>query len=264
MAEELEGVLPDELDAWLSSMADETGRGREELLARAVAAYRLLEENELPADRVEELEERLDAVDESVADLEGELDESIADVRQRVVQVMRTAESKADEDHDHPGQRARIDAMESRVEELETDLQELADRVDAGFENYETILEHLTEETDALDGKATDLARAVIALRKRTAQLESANAERTALNDLRAEANRRGIESAKCEGCDSPVQLGLLGEPRCPHCDAVFENVEPAKGFLGSARLLVGDRPALTGETDEVDEPADIFGEDDG
>jgi len=42
MAEEQAPALPDELDTWLEDQAGSTGHDREELLARAVATYRLL------------------------------------------------------------------------------------------------------------------------------------------------------------------------------------------------------------------------------
>lgn len=263
MAEELEGALPEDLDAWLSTKAQEKGRKREELVTRAVAAYRLIEDEELPEEGLEGIDDRLSTLEEGLVALEEDTDEKIEDVRERVIQVLQTAESKAPDDHEHPGIDERLDGVDDRVEGLAEDHETLADRVDGGFENYERILEHIRAETDELDEKTTTLARLVIDLRNRAAILEARQARKEALDELRTEANRAGIEAATCDDCGQQVRIGLLTAPKCPHCDAVFEDVEPARGFLGSSTLVVGERPALEGDVQTDEDPDDIFEGDD-
>ncbi|QCC47077.1 putative sodium/potassium/calcium exchanger [Halobellus limi] len=236
--------LPDELEAWVDDRAAATDRTREEVVRRLIAAHRELDEDGSSdgesalagGDRpgaegetareadVESIERELDEVAERVAALEADLDEKITDVRERVIQVKRETDAKASAEHDHP---------------------EIERRLSAGFENYEEILEYLTDATDEHGSKLDRLGSAVLALRSRLSDLEGAVETREAAADLRREANRHGVAEAACESCGESVRLGLLDEPRCPHCDSPFDGLDPKTGFFGSNRLTVGDRPAL-------------------
>ena len=236
--------LPDELESWVDDRAAATDRTREEVVHRLIAAHRELDEREdgdgeLDLDAVDgfetgsdasretdvdSIEQGLDDVAERVAALEADLDEKITDVRERVIQVKRETDAKAPAEHDHP---------------------EIDRRLSEGFENYEEILEYLTDTTDEHGSKLDRLGSAVVALRSRLSALEGSVETREAAADLRREANSRGVTKAACESCGETVHLGLLDEPRCPHCDAPFDGLEPKRGFFGSNRLTVGDRPAL-------------------
>lgn len=272
MSGEQAETLPEELQSWLDERAAEADVEADELLTRAVVAYRLVDEEDgvldeaaVPSDATDEL----DRLDERVDSLQSELDEKIDDVRSRVVQVKREADRKAPADHGHPELEDRVDAAGTAATEAQDQLDQLGDRLDRGFENYEEILTYLRDTTDELDDKLTRLARATVSLRRRTAQMEATVALWRGVDDLKTEANRHGVTSAKCGECGSVVHVGLLGKPRCPHCEQPFTGVEPARGFFGSATLEVGDRPALEGETvdsqptptellnREVDSPAD-------
>jgi len=242
--------LPDDLEAWVEERAADDDTSRADVVRRLMAAHRLLDEH---PDRLEgadvsdlgdgtaeradaagpgiaDLEARIDELAGRVGDLEADLDEKITDVRERVIQVKRDADAKAPADHDHP-------ALERRV--------------DDGFENYEEILEYLTERTEALEDAAEDrsaklhrVANAVVDLRRRMAAVEGVLEEREAVAELRETANRQGISEAACGSCGKSVRLGLLEEPACPHCESPFDGVE-AGGWFRSNRLTVGDRPAL-------------------
>ncbi|MFD1597364.1 hypothetical protein [Halobellus rarus] len=248
--------LPDELESWVDDRAAATDRTREEVVHRLIAAHRELDERgggdggtDLAGDEgfetvndvlreadAESIERELDEIVERVAALEADLDEKITDVRERVIQVKRETDAKAPAEHDHP---------------------EIDRRLSEGFENYEEILEYLTDTTDEHGSKLDRLGSAVLAVRSRLSALEGAVETREAAADLRREANSRGVTKAACESCGETVHLGLLDEPRCPHCDAPFDGLEPKRRFFGSNRLTVGDRPALesaagaSGATDE-------------
>lgn len=249
--------LSDELAEWLDRKAEELGTSRAEVLSRAVAAYRLVDENrESLADATatsdedgvggDELAGRLD-------ELEAEFDEKLTDVRERVVQVKREADGKAPAGHDHP-------ELSARVESVREEFAALDERVEEGFGNYEEILEYLTETTDDAEAKLDTLAAAVADLRRRADEVERSHAEHDAAAELRREANREGVERAACEDCEKAVSLGLLGEPRCPHCASTFDGVRPKRGFFGTATLTVGRRPRLDRpETDAGETPADLF-----
>lgn len=281
--EQVEGV-PEELDAWLTRRAAETDRDPAEVLSRAVATYRLLSEYEDetgdPTDGEQPdaatLPDRLAAIEADIADLsarherhESTTGEDVADLRERVVQVLQIAEEKADEDHDHAELEAELDEVEAAVAEVEQSLsatesaiERLDDRVDGGFENFEAILDDLVSTVDETEGKLDSLAGAVVSLRGRTSDLEAANARRTAAEDLQAEANREGVGVADCEECGEAVDIGLLSKPRCPHCDSVFTDLTPGRRFFGRSVLHVGDPPALEGEVFDWPDSDEVF--DDG
>jgi uncharacterized coiled-coil DUF342 family protein len=261
MAEEQASALPEELNQWLDDRVATTDQDRDEVLARAVATYRLLSEGDeaLSEDAVPPLDQQLAELDQRLDDVEEDTNERIQDVRDRVVQVLKTAKSKADADHDHPELAENVEEMEAELAEFRTEFDSLEERVDGGFENYETILSTLTDRADETDEKLDTLANAIIDLRKRAVELESASARRTAVEELQTDANLRGVETANCEACGETVRLGLLTEPRCPRCQEPFDGVEPGGRFLGAATITVGEQPALTGDSFEPEEPEEIF-----
>ncbi|GAB7094756.1 hypothetical protein JCM30237_19090 [Halolamina litorea] len=262
MAEEQSPSLPPELEEWLDDRAADTGRDRRDVLARAVATYRLVSAAENATDaapidtRIADLERRLD-------ELAGDTEDRIEDVRDRVVQVARSA---ADADHDHP-------ELAALIEEAGTDwaddaaairraLAELDRQVEGGFENYEAVLSSLADRADEVDAKLDTLAGAVVDLRERVAALEAADARRKAVEDLQRDANSRNVAAGDCENCGKRVHIGLLSAPRCPHCEEPFEEVQPGGRFIGSATLITGERPALTGDAYEPEAPEEVFADD--
>ncbi|MFB6089587.1 MAG: CopG family transcriptional regulator [Halobellus sp.] len=270
MSSEQADGLPEDLERWVAERADATGESRREVVRRLLAAHRLLDEHpELFADgetpdaaadadafgggadaetdgstngaSFGEADTDPDApalgdLASRVADLEAELDEKITDVRERVIQVKRETDAKAPADHDHP---------------------DLERRLEGGFANYEEVLQYLTDVADDHDAKLDTLASAIVDLRDRVGELERRRNERDAAAALRREANRHGVTTARCGACGESVTLPLLDAPFCPHCEATFEELDPKRGFFGSNRLVVGQRPALeAGEGPEEDPDA--------
>jgi len=249
MGSEPVAELPEEVEAWVAERAAADGVSRADVVRRLLAAHRLLDDegsgvgdgvagvSDDDDARSDDLDARAEELADRVGELEADLDEKIADVRERVIQVKREADAKAPADHDHPA----------------------IDRLDEGFENYETILESLADRTDALadeadgrDAKLRTVANAVVDLRRRVAALEGEAQRRAAVADLRKAANRNGISEAACDACGGSVRLGLLDEPACPFCESQFDGVEPG-GWFKSNRLTVGDRPALESGPPEPD-----------
>jgi len=267
----------DSLEGWLDAQAEQLGVSREELLARLgpgpggdaeeLGALRRELVARLVADH-ESLATDVDDVRDAVEDARSSFDEKIDDVRDRVIQVKREADEKAPTDHDHPelapaSVADRADELAAEVEDLaETvaaldDLEErvaaLDETVETGFDNYEDVLEYLTEATDDLEAKLTTLAEVTVDLRERTETLAARHAARAAADELATLANRRGVRSADCGHCGQTVHVGLLASPTCPHCASTFSDVEPKRGFFGSPTLVVGDPPALEGERADWD-----------
>lgn len=259
MAGEQSEAFPPELREWVDRKATERDTDPETILARAAALYRTLDAE---TDDSDPYATRLDEVVDRVAAVEGDLDEKIDDVRERVVQIKREIDTKAPRNHDHPEIADRADAAARAATAAETEIDDLADRLDRGFENYEEILEYLTDATDDLDEKVDTLAGAVVDLRAELQRIAAAEHDRQAVDDLRTAANRHGERTAACAECGATVDLGLLARARCPHCESTFVDFEPSTGFFSSATLETGDHPALTDGQDasEVpDDPADLF-----
>ncbi|WP_101294368.1 CopG family transcriptional regulator [Halegenticoccus soli] len=251
MAGEQSEALPAELREWLDAKAAELGVGRNELLTRAVVAFRLIEEGSDALARSEREREAIradvDALSARVEAVESDLDGKVADLRERLVRVKRETDGKAPEGHEHPALREQVGRAAETAAEARERADALDDRLDRGFENYEEVLEGLRDESDELDEKAGRLARAVVDLQSRAAALEAEASRRRATAALREAANGCGVDAAKCGACGETVHVGLLSEPRCPHCERGFADVEPPRGFFGSAALTVGDPPALDG-----------------
>lgn len=257
---------------WLSGRADDLGLSNEELLKRLVAAYRAVEETGeatvvTPAD-LDSLRDDVEDLDGRVGDVESEFDEKIQDVRERVIQVKREADQKAAADHDHPDLAERAAAAmraarsaEERTESLAADLDDVAERTEAGFENFEDVLTYLRDRTDTLDRKATTLASAVLAVRESVSSLAVAEARRAHVDSIREAANRAGVQEADCEDCGGSVTVALLTAPECPYCGATFDGVEAKAGWFGSHTLLTGDRPAIEAG-DALDAETSWLGED--
>ncbi|WP_158055943.1 hypothetical protein [Halorussus halophilus] len=261
----------DSLEGWLDAKAEELGVSRERLLTQLGAkngnGSRASADEELAALR-KEFAERLSAAhDDLETEFESELDdarsdfdEKIDDVRDRVIQVKREADGKADADHDHPELHEETEQVAARAEDLTDELEslsasvaELEEQVETGFDNYEDVLEYLTDATDDLQTKLTTLAEATVGLRDQTKTLAARHATRAAADELAHLANRRGVESAVCGHCDETVHIGLLAAPKCPHCASQFSDVERKQSFFGSHTLVVGEPPALEGERAEWD-----------
>lgn len=278
MASERADVMSDELRSWVEEKADETDSRPEAVLARAVKAYRFLEGeaetltaapdpdleldvgDEAAADaatlgkRLDDLERRVESLQRTGAEDTHELDQ----LRERVEELADALEAAAPADHAHPDLSDRAGEAAERATTAREEVATLRDRVDEGFDNFEEVLEYLTETTDESDQKLTRLARHLVDLREDVRAVQSATAGRAAAAELQAEANRHGESHARCASCDGTVGLALLSTPRCPHCEATFDGFEPGSGLLSSARLTVGERPALEGETaDPAGEGAD-------
>ncbi|WP_338739826.1 hypothetical protein [Haloplanus salilacus] len=257
MAGEQSDAFPDELREWVERRAAEHDADPGTLLARAVSVYRYLDAEADPdadgapidvdLERLDGMEERIEVLSDRVGDVEDDLDTKIDDVRDRVIQVKREADAKAPRDHDHPELADRVDAAAHAAEDAAAQVDALSDRLDRGFENYEEILEYLTDTTGDLEDTVADL-------RTELRHLSAAETDRRAVDELRTTANRHGDRTAACGDCGSTVDVGLLSRPRCPHCEATYVDFEPSSGFFGSATLATGEHPALTDGEDGGDE----------
>ncbi|MFB6299028.1 MAG: hypothetical protein ABEH65_02070 [Halobacteriales archaeon] len=242
--------LPESISEWLAQTAAAEDLSEEELLRELLATHPLVGD-----DDVETLADRLDAIESDIEGLDEELDTKIEDVRERVIQVKREADAKAALDHDHPAieddletARQQIESIAEQVDAVEQAVRQIDSRLNAGFENYEDILEYLTDTTDDLDDKLRQLASATLDTREQLRRMAGVNADRAAVDKLATSAQQLGITSAKCESCSESIDIPLLTEPRCPYCAESFSDVEKRR-FFRSNLLRTGDPPAIEGQT---------------
>ncbi len=252
----------DEDRQWLLEEAERRDIPPAELLASIVAAHRLVAAAD--GDRLAPEDADSLATDADLDALNEEFMGLIEDVRSRVVQVKREADTKAPADHDHPELAERLDATAAETAELETHLEDLTEAIDdlaadlsaietdldAGFDNYETILTYLLDRTDTLTDRVDTLASAMLDTREQLRETIGQRKEQQALEALKTEANEQDVAVAACEACGGRVRIGLLTAPECPHCQRTFTGVRASSGLGGlvrSDRLLVGDHPALMG-----------------
>jgi chromosome segregation ATPase len=141
----------DPATAALDAAAEDAGVSREELLKRALVALAESEGIDVPdAEEVAALESRLD-------DLDDDLDEKVADLRQRFVDLYREVESlDADEPGDAEG------AAAARIDDLAEELEGIAarlDRLDAAVADAPAAerVDELGDRLDALDARIDEL-----------------------------------------------------------------------------------------------------------
>ncbi|OYR64928.1 hypothetical protein DJ79_16900 [Halorubrum ezzemoulense] len=158
----------DPATAALDAAAEDAGVSREELLKRALVALAESEGIDVPdSDEVAAIEARLDDLDE-------ELDEKVADLRERFVDLYRevealdSGEAAEDAQSSAPGL-ADADEAESRVDDLADELEEVAarlDRLDAAaadapssdrVDDLDDRLDAVDDRLDAVDARLDDL-----------------------------------------------------------------------------------------------------------
>jgi methyl-accepting chemotaxis protein len=194
---------------------------------------RLAEVSQSAADRATEqigdrLDDRLGAVEDDYMD-------KIQDVRQRVIQVKQVADSKAPADHGHPDLADRIDGLASDVETVEGEIETLRAQLDERAGDTADRIEDLDETVGDLEEKVRTVAHVVRDLRD-DARVGSKRA--TSVEGIKRAAAELDVDRAKCGVCGEGVQIGLMTEPECPHCEAVVTDVEPKDGFFGSPKLV--------------------------
>lgn len=243
-------TVPEDVERWLEETAAELDVSRAALIRQLLKSTRRV----IDGDADVSLESRMD-------ELEVEYQDALADVRERVVDVKLDVDEKASVDHDHPELTDSLANATGQVEALQDAVDELQSDVDSGFENYEDVLEGLADVTDDLDEKLDSLAGAVVQVRDRTSVIAGRHAALAAVDDLAATANRHGIRTAKCESCESSVDIALLRSPECPFCASTFTELQPKQGLFGSSVLVVGDAPALDGDVVTDDGLSAILGD---
>lgn len=208
--------LPPDLDAWLTEQAEASGLDRDELLRRLLESTRLALAADEDVGDVRELEEQ-------VSSFETEVEGLIDDVRERVIQVKKEADGKADAEHTHE-ELERVADLDERVTELRADMEDLEASLAEAESAFETATTRLRK-----------VAAAVVRLQQSAAG-QGEPAERLA--ELQRLAARRGVRTANCEDCGESLDIGLLPDPNCPHCDTEFHDITGRSGLFTNPTLV--------------------------
>jgi methyl-accepting chemotaxis protein len=290
-------TLPADVEAWLDRKAADLGVDREAVVVQLLASYRAAEEfgdedvagalnadvedevRDVIAERLPDIAEAvaervdggggdLDAVEEGLSAeidrVESEFTDKIQDVRDRVVQVKREADDKADGDHTHP-EFGELATLSTAVDDLESSLSTLESRVDEATEDAAAT----EERVDALDDRVSEIERATDRLDEVEERLqtvawvvsdlrEAEQARSTgtdAIDRLKATAAELDVDRAVCEHCSQAVDIALLHEPNCPHCDATVSDVALPGGLFGKPKLTVARKLEAGDESDRSNVP---------
>ncbi|GAA3863634.1 hypothetical protein GCM10022627_11620 [Haloarcula argentinensis] len=227
----------DELDAVVAATVDEKLNGSVEAATESAVSSHLPD----IVDTVErQLADRFDA-------LEADFQTKIDDVRERVVQVKREADAKAPADHSHE-EFDRIETLTREIEEIETELTALRGEVTDSLETQDERVTDIDARLDDVEDKLTRVAWVVSDLRDDQGGRDQ---NQKAVDRLKRAAAQENISTARCSNCDEQVDIGLLTEPQCPHCNTTVSDVRPEGGIIRSKARLVAAAQLEPGETNE-------------
>jgi len=244
--------LPAELDDWLDEQAADSGIDREMLLVQLLASYRKTAQLEdgtngaLPVSDTEAIESAIvdrlpeatramqDQFEERIDAVEAEFQEKLDDVRERVIQVKQQVDAKAPADHSHE-EFDRLVALARRLDELDDELEAVTEQLEAEIDERERDATALQEQLDTVQDRLETVAWVVDDLRDAH---ESSEAIET-IDRVKRAAAKADVRRARCESCGNGVEIGLLTDANCPHCDATVIDVEPSSGLFGKPQLLV-------------------------
>jgi chromosome segregation ATPase len=254
--------LPGELDSWLTERARTLGVDRETVLLQLLASYQAadeLDDDEMPvpdssaveqlvADRLAEaadtIQQEVDAVQQEVDGIEQRHEEDIEDVRGRVVQLKRELDGKATADHSHE-ELDQFDDVQAELADVQSAVDAIEEELDSTVAEHDVLIEDIDERLDTLQERLKTVAWVVSDLRD--AYESQGGIE--AVDRIKRAAAKADIERAKCENCGNGVDIALLTEPECPHCQATVTNVEAADSWFSKPRLLAASQ-LESGETE--------------
>ncbi len=192
-------------------------------------------------DRLDDVEDRLDdqrareqSRDRTLEAAADRLSEIEADVEAVAAESEAARESLVD---DYESLADRIDDLETDVDgrhkQLADEQKRLRSRLDAEFEDLETILEYLVARSDDLDAELSAVEE------RSDDELSQLRWEREALRSLLSDAAGHDVHSGACEACGERVDLGLLADPYCPACDALLTGIDERDKWLFLSDVVV-------------------------
>lgn len=180
-------------------------------------------------------EQATDRLEDQIADFEDEFMEKVQDVRDRVIQVKKETDRKAPAEHNHTDLEDRINSLAADVEDLRAEVSDLRMGLEGQLDSHEERLEEVDENVWDVQEKLRTVAHVVNDLR----ESEALNNKRaTSVDQIKRSAAEHDLDRARCEACGEGVEIGLMTDPECPHCEATVTDVKPGEGFLGKPMLV--------------------------
>lgn len=174
--------------------------------------------------RLSTLESRMDRVETKYT----AVDERVGNVDDRVETVAENAVSREQFESYAKEAEAVHDSMRREQESLK-------ERIRSEFGNIRTILTHLLESSGRGEAQQQRNNRQFEADYRRHLD------DQETLSALLRRANREDIRTADCADCGQTVDLSLLEDPTCPHCEQPFERLEQESRYWGlSHRHVLG------------------------
>jgi len=234
----VEDAMQDELDAAVVTAVDDV------LAERVDSTVR----DRLP-DLTDAVESRIGGRLDGV---ENEFQDKLTDVRERVVQLKRELDGKAPADHEAFETVAELDESVAELnrelvevrDEFESDLMSQTERVN----DLESRFDEFERRLDDTEDKLKRVAWVVNDLRD---DQSGRDAHQRAVDRIKRAAAQEGISSASCQNCGETVEIGLLTDPQCPHCDSTVSDVQPEGGIIRKKASLVTAAQLEAGPTDE-------------
>jgi DNA repair exonuclease SbcCD ATPase subunit len=234
----VEEAMGDRLDATVSAAVDEAIDNQLDTVMR----------DRLPdiADAVEgRLDDRFD-------DIEAEFQGKLTDVRERVVQLKREIDTKAPADHE------AFDAVENldgELTALNRELVEVRDEIEDDIADQSTRIEDVEKRFDDIEERLSDtedkLRRVAWVVNDLRDDQGGRDAHQKAVDRIKRAAAQEGISTASCENCSESVDIGLLTDPRCPHCNSTVSDVRPEGGIIRKKATLTTASQLEAGPNDE-------------
>ncbi|TKX84479.1 hypothetical protein EXE43_18700 [Halorubrum sp. SS5] len=164
-----------------------------------------------------------------------EFTDRLSDDVTRLHSEIQSLESRVDQDNGDVVD--RIDTVEAKLDDVEGAQAELETWIDEEFDQIEALFEQILDTVRKFDDRIEELSATVDTV-------SNAEQDREALNTLRKRAIRKGIDTGRCEDCDTIVDLSMLSEPSCPSCDEQFRDIEEATSWnpFSKPTLLTGGR----------------------
>jgi DNA repair exonuclease SbcCD ATPase subunit len=184
-------------------------------------------------------------LDNRIDTVEDEFQGKLEDVRNRVIQVKKEADKKAATDHTHD-EFETLATLERRLESLESELQDFRVEIDDTLPEHGAAIDQLDARLEETEDRLQTVAWITSDLRD---AVESGSGLE-AVERIKRAAAKANISSAKCENCSNEVNLALLTDPECPHCNATVNNVDANPGWFRSPRLEVASQ-LESGDGDE-------------
>ena len=193
------------------------------------------------------IEARRDDLAQSAADrasrqFEGDLDaleaefvDKVDDVRDRVIQVKKETDRKAPAEHDHPDLLDQLNTLSADIAELQDEVDDLREDVTGRVESQEERLDEIDETVWDVQDKLETVAYVVRDIRDGG---EMENKRATSVEKIKRAAAKEDLDRARCEACGEGVEIALMTDPECPHCEATVTDVKPGEGLFGKPMLV--------------------------